>query len=129
MYLPIKKPTSKELTEGIVIDLTDGAIEWEPQLYETQEDMKSWNNNMNMFFNFNIKVNKMSVGSEIIDPRVNKIWNIRPKTDISTPPKVSWTEPSHEWRSNNGIASTTIVSTCQEHGCTVKYFEKDQWNF
>src|SRR5688572_22660710 len=60
---------------------------------------------------------------------MNKIRNIRPKTDISTPLKVSWTEPSHEWRSNNGMASTIIVSTCQEHGCSVKYFEKDQWNF
>ena len=99
MYLPIRRPTRKELTEGIVFNLTDGVIEWDPQKYETQDNLELWDNNRSNFFNFNIRVNNMHVGTEIMDLGLSQIWNNEPNTDISTPKKVSWTESSHEWGS------------------------------
>lgn len=72
MYLPIRKPTRNELTEGEVIDLTDGNIEWNPQRYETQDNLELWDNNISNFFNFNIRVTGMIKAPITINPKVNK---------------------------------------------------------
>ena len=39
LYLPIRRPTRKNLTEGVVIDLTYGGHEWEPKR-ETQRNLE-----------------------------------------------------------------------------------------
>ena len=117
------------MTEGDVIDLTDGQIEWNPQRYETQDNLELWDNNISNFFNFNIRVARMTEELITTDPKINKIRSIGPNTDISTPKKVSKTEMGHEWNFKNGMISTVGGNICQEYGCTLKYLEKDQWNF
>ena len=71
----------------------------------------------------------MHVGTEIMDPEGTQIRDNRPSMDISTPKKVSWTESSHEWGSRKDITSALVVNNYQEYECTLRYFEKDQWNF
>src|SRR5688500_17052618 len=88
--------------------------------------MKLWDNNMNNFFNFNVRVHHMSVENEDMTTRKQVI---EPQTGMSTPRKVSLSESGHECQVISGSRSVLGLGTYHQYLYMIEYGRKDQWNF
>ena len=132
IYLPIRKPTRKEINEAEIFDLTDVPI-WIPRL-ELDRNLSWWDPDPTRFFNdpdrvYNYHVKVLPISQSTKKKDIDEYESAcRQETQTCTPTMVSKTQVSHIWKDRLTGLAQNWPDRRIKHKHSLDYNVKAQWN-